>query len=65
MANKNVYARDLTEYLKTVNNLKINRNSLKTVAKRITLSRDVLGVSIEPTSAANLAVATISTGVVE
>ena len=49
MKNTNVYARDLESYLKIVDDLKIRRINIKTLASNLNLSSKKLGVSYEPT----------------
>ena len=49
MKKTNVYAQDLENYLKAVNNLNIRRNNVRVVTKGIKLSRKQFGISHEPT----------------
>jgi hypothetical protein len=49
MANKNVYAIDLENYLKMANNLKIRKKGIRVVREKLRLSRRQLGISTETT----------------
>ena len=48
MRNTNVYAQDLENYLKVVNNLNLRTASIKKVTKSLSLSKKILGVSSKP-----------------
>ncbi|MBR4262335.1 MAG: hypothetical protein IKQ35_03115 [Bacilli bacterium] len=48
MRNTNVYAQDLENYLKVVNNLNLRTASIKKVTKSLSLSRKTLGISSKP-----------------